>query len=290
MPQLEPYKGDYYLWKYLPNLPVCIVFGVLFILITTAHIWRMVKARLWFCSPFIFGGIVMVLGFLMRGIAYYNTSSLVLFILQSTFLVLPPAFFAASMYMVYTRIVRALGREDCSIIPSRWSTRLFLAADILCINIQGNGAGLTANQTPAVATAGRWVLISGLILHVVVFTGFIYICASFHRRFRQYLVNTGETTLVPWRQTLTMLYCTSVTIMARNIFRTIEYVMGQDAYLLTNEWPLYVFDFGPMAVLMLAFLIWYPGNIHGSGREAMELHSRDSAGEPFARGKTSERS
>lgn len=84
-----------------------------------------------------------------------------------------------------------------------------------------------------------------------------------------------------------MLYCTSVTIMARNIFRTIEYVMGEEAYLLTNEWPLYVFDFGPMAVLMLAFLIWYPGNLHGKGREAMELHSRDSAGEPFAQGKKS---
>lgn len=130
MPQLEPYNGTYYLWKYLPNFPVCIVFGVLFVLLTTAHIWRMVKTKLWFCSPFIFGGIMMVLGFVMRGVSYYNTADLIFFVLQSTFLVLPPAFFAASMYMVYTRIVRAVGREDCSLLTPRWSTRIFLTADI----------------------------------------------------------------------------------------------------------------------------------------------------------------
>lgn len=95
--------------------------------------------------------------------------------------------------------------------------------------------------------------------------------------------------MVPWRQSLTMLYCTSVTVMARNIFRTVEYIMGEDSYLFTNEWPIYVFDFGPMVVVMLAFLIWYPGNLHAPGREAMELHSRDSAGEPFVRTKASDR-
>lgn len=39
-----------------------------------------------------------------------------------------------------------------------------------------------------------------------------------------------------------MLYATSGLIMLRNIFRVVEYAMGQEAYLLSNEWCVYIFD------------------------------------------------
>ena len=50
---------------------------------------------------------------------------------------------------------------------------------------------------------------------------------------------------------LLVLYAVSAVIMTRNIFRVVEYAMGRDAYLLSVEWPVYIFD----AVLMTAVMV-----------------------------------
>lgn len=294
MPTLEPYKGDNFLWKYVPSLALSLVFMVLFTVLTLLHTWKMWKSRLWFCAPFVFGGLceyssprshseappltltypVEVLGFIFRAACYERTSNLITYLLQSIFLVLPPVFFAASMYMVYTRLVRTLQREDCSLITARWSTRLFLIADIVALNIQGNGGGLTASQNSNTADIGRWILVAGLLVHVLIFIGFLTICVNFHRRFKIYLKITDTTTDVPWRQSLVMLYITSALVTARNIFRTAEYVMGEDEYLFTNEWCIYTFDSAPMLLVMVAFFIWYPDQLRGGKENRLELDSR----------------
>lgn len=56
MAQLKPYKGSYFLWDYVPNLPASIVFTILFFILTGSHLWRMLRSRLWFCIPFVVGG------------------------------------------------------------------------------------------------------------------------------------------------------------------------------------------------------------------------------------------
>ncbi|RGP77579.1 rta1 like, partial [Fusarium longipes] len=37
MAQLRPYKGDYFLWEYLPSLPGAIAFAIAFFIITLAQ-------------------------------------------------------------------------------------------------------------------------------------------------------------------------------------------------------------------------------------------------------------
>lgn len=232
----------------------------------------------------------MMIGFIIRAFCYEQTDSLLLFIMQSMFLVLPPAFFAATLYMSYTRIVRAVGREDCSLISARWSTRAFLWADITCITVQGGGAGLLPSETPSAAKAGQYILVAGLILHILVFVCFVILCGTFHRRYRAWLLIHGQRTDVPWKVTLIMLYVCSVTVMVRNVFRTIEYVTGREGYLMANEWPIYALDFGPMVAVMVAFFVWYPGKLVAAGAESVELHSRDgSAAEPINQPKSAER-
>jgi hypothetical protein len=229
----------------------------------------------------------MIIGFVIRALCYDRTENLILFIMQGIFLVLPPAFYAATLYMSYTRIVRAVGREDCSLISARWSTRVFLWADITCINVQACGAGLLPSDTPAAAKSGQYILVAGLILHIVVFMCFLLLCGAFHHRYRAWLLVSGQRTDVPWKITLIMLYVCSVIVMARNVFRTAEYIMGREGYLMANEWPIYVLDFGPMVAVMVAFYLWYPGNLVATGAEALELHSRDgSAGQPINRPKS----
>ncbi|KAH8169363.1 RTA1 like protein [Sarocladium implicatum] len=282
MAQLKPYKGDYYLWDYLPSLPAAIAFAVIFLILTGAQLWRMVRSRLWFCIPLVTGGVLMVIGFAVRAICYNNTDNLGLFIMQGTLLVLPPAFFAATLYMSYTRVVRAVDGEACSLISSHWSTRVFLIADITCINVQGSGAGLLPSDSSSAAKAGQYILVGGLILHVLVFVCFIVLCTTFHLRYRAWQQTSGQSTTVPWKQTLKMLYATSIIITVRNIFRAVEYIEGREGYLMSNEWPLFVLDFGPMIAVLVAFYIWYPGSLGALKGQSMELTSQtESMTEPI---------
>lgn len=57
MPELLPYKNGYYLWDYVPSLPAAVVFLGLFTAATIWHAALLLRTRLWFCLPFIFGGL-----------------------------------------------------------------------------------------------------------------------------------------------------------------------------------------------------------------------------------------
>lgn len=208
-----------------------------------------------------------------RAIAYNNTGSLAIYIMQATFLLLPPIFFAASMYMVYSRIVRSVVNGPAfSLIAPRWSTRLFVLGDFLCLNIQGNGAGLLADQETV--HIGNPIVVTGLIFQVLLFLGFILMCYRFHQRFRRHLAETGAACDVPWRSYLLVLYCMSAAILGRNVYRVVEYIMGDDGYLMQTEWPTFAFDSAPMFAVMVAFGIWFPGGLRPRERDSMiELNS-----------------
>jgi hypothetical protein len=103
---------------------------------------------------------------------------------------------------------------------------------------------------------GEHLIVAGLILQIIIFGFFIYITFRFNIQFR----NKGrQVTDVPWQACLNMLYLTSVAIMARNVFRMIEFIMESDGYLQSTEWPVYVFDGTLMLVTMGVFFWWYPG-------------------------------
>lgn len=76
--------------------------------------------------------------------AYSATESpdweLMPFIMQSFFILLGPAFYAASIYMILGRLIRFLEGQDYSLISVKWLTKIFLLGDILSIISQGGGA------------------------------------------------------------------------------------------------------------------------------------------------------
>ena len=57
MAKLEPFRGDYYLWKYLPSAVAAAIFLVLFLVATLVISWRIWRTRTWFCSAFAVGGL-----------------------------------------------------------------------------------------------------------------------------------------------------------------------------------------------------------------------------------------
>ncbi|MCJ1439400.1 hypothetical protein MMC27_008794 [Xylographa pallens] len=271
MPTLETWRGSY-LWHYVPSLPAAVIFAVLFGIITTAHAWKMSKTKTWFCTPFVIGGLFEEVGYIARAAANNSTGALPPYLIQAIFLLLPPVFFAASLYMVYARVIRAVQGESHSLISPRWTTRIFVLGDFTCLLIQSVGSGLLA--TPKNVITGNYIIVGGLGLQVLLFAGFMVCCLNFNIRLRGHMAKTGAASDVRWQSSLNMLYATSLAILVRNIYRMAGFIMGQDGYLLSNEWPAYVLDGTLMLLVMIAFFIWYPNQLQPSvGDEATELTS-----------------
>nr|ADY16701.1 putative RTA1-like transmembrane protein [Penicillium aethiopicum] len=241
---------------------------------TQCNLYRKPLANPWLC-------LVEIIGYAFRAVSTYSTGKLVPYIMQDIFLVLPPVFFAATLYMAYSHIVKAIHGERFSPISMRWATRFFVTGDIVCLLIQGNAAGLLAK--PETTKTGDYIIIAGLILQIFIFVYFLICCLLFNMRVRAKVGDTGVTAHVPWQACLNMLYVTSMAILARNIFRVIEFGMQSvdDAgYLVTHEWPLYTFDGALMFSVMVVYFFWYPSQLHTMLRDSMvELTTSET---PFA--------
>ncbi|RSL53636.1 hypothetical protein CEP53_007686 [Fusarium sp. AF-6] len=142
MAVLEPYRGNYYLWKYLPSLEGAAISAALFSIATIAHLLRLSKNRSWFAIPFPIGGMMEVIGFATRAVAREKTGQLMPYVIQNTNILLAPVFFAASIYMTLGRLIRMTNGERHSIISLKWLTKIFVTSDVHSLMVQGGGAGM----------------------------------------------------------------------------------------------------------------------------------------------------
>lgn len=289
MPELLPYKDDRYLWNYLPSLPGALVFVVLFSLVTIAHTWRMIRHRVWFHAPFVVGCLgkshlpprtsrrvrhggltyhakqtVEAIGYVGYTIAHWHSNKLVPYIIQSIFLLIAPAFIAASIYMILGRLVTRLpSGHRCSIVRPAWLTKLFVLGDVLSLLTQAFGGGMMSKKGSKGKT-GQTVIIVGLAIQIVTFGFFLASAVVFHVRYAR-LAAAGArgrkrpdvASVVPWQKILWMMYTVSAFIMARSIFRTVEYIQGKEGYILNHQWMLFVFDSTLMFCATVLFYVMY---------------------------------
>jgi hypothetical protein len=61
------------------------------------------------------------------------------YIAQSILLLLGPALFAASIYMVLGRLIKLLEADFLSPISPKWMTKIFVAGDVLSFFAQSGG-------------------------------------------------------------------------------------------------------------------------------------------------------
>ena len=133
---------------------------------------------------------------------------------------------------------------------------------------------------PKLTLIGDYIIVAGLIIQVLMFAGFMWCCLSFNRKFSAHIAQKGEASQVPWQACLNMLYATSMAILVRNIYRVVEFIMGQDGFLMITEWPTYVFDGALMLLVMAGFFIWYPSQLRPRAPESMMELRSDATGSP----------
>lgn len=104
-------------------------------------------------------------GYAARASAAGKTDSLMTFSIQSSWILIAPTLFAASIYMCFGRLVRKLHAESYSMIPAKWLTKTFVLGDVLSFLIQGGAAGMLIIQN--LATIGKAMVILGLVIQVL---------------------------------------------------------------------------------------------------------------------------
>lgn len=210
-----------------------------------------------------------MIGYAARIAAANDTSKLGSYIIQQMFILLPPVLFAASIYMVLARIIRAVHGDKFSMIRPSRLTKTFVWGDVVSFYIQGGGGGMTAIRSTStskinLASLGLWIVVGGLVCQILIFSFFCLTAITFQKHYQRYL-NTAS--LVPvwpeWKQMMNMLYGVSGLIMIRSIFRVVEFASGADSYLMSHEWPLYVFDTILMFTVMVLFFFYHPCRIPG---------------------------
>ncbi|OJJ94602.1 hypothetical protein ASPACDRAFT_37692 [Aspergillus aculeatus ATCC 16872] len=251
--------------NYVPSKIAAIVLAAIFLVLTVLHLWRIVRTKHWFGLATVVGGLFEVVGLVARAYSQHDVSSKGPYIIQVLLILLAPIIFSAAIYMFLGRLIRATGHEELSFIRINILTKLFVLGDIICFFIQATGAGKLVNaDTSSAKNSAQTTILVGLGLQVVFFLIFALCAIVFHARVSrpENKMNVNPALRLNW--VLFSLYFASAMIVIRNIYRLIEYKMGESGYLQMHEWPAYAFDVALMACMMLASLFWYSTNTKGA--------------------------
>ncbi|KAI6777898.1 Protein RTA1 [Emericellopsis cladophorae] len=264
---------DFKLYRYTPSLPAAIVSAIVFAILTAVHAWRLYRARAFYFIAFTVGGVFQTVGYCGRIWGHFDKESLGGFIIQAILILVAPALYAASIYMILGRLIRTVHAQHHSLIPVQWVTRIFVTGDVLAFSLQAAGGGLSSGGSLEMFEMGEHIIIAGLFTQIAVFGFFVVTSILFHHRLSRYPTVEASRGSIPWRRDLWALYVTSAIILVRSVFRVIEYIQGNKGYLISHEIFLYIFDAILMAAVMLIFAIC------GHEMRAQEGNdSRDSAG------------
>ncbi|SCO22743.1 related to RTM1 protein [Fusarium fujikuroi] len=253
--------ADWSFYRYEPSTAAAVIFVILFSVTTFVHVFQMFRTKTWYMVAFCLGGISEIAGYVGRAINSTEDPgcwTLGPYVVQSVLLLIAPALMAASIYMILSRVILLTHGEEHVIIKRRWLTKIFVVGDIVSIQLQSAGGSMMsgANETNNLMKIGEYVIIGGLFFQLIIFGIFIVVVSVFHRRMNRSPTNKSLEPSIRWRHYLTTLYVTSGFIWVRSLFRVIEYLDGNDGYLMRTEAFLFVFD-ATLIWIVTVWMNWY---------------------------------
>ncbi|KAH8203224.1 hypothetical protein TruAng_002629 [Truncatella angustata] len=185
------------------------------------------------------------------------------YIIQTVFILLSPALFSASVYVILGKIVAVTDGDSHVWIKQRKITKTFVTGDLVCLFMQCGAGGLMGGSRafPSLYNVGNGLVIASLILQLLWFLFFVVVSVIFHRKMRISPTAAAERPEVRWQSYLVTLYIVAVLVMIRSLFRAIEFIEGRSGYLQSTEALFYVFD-PALMILAVAYLHWkHPSEI-----------------------------
>lgn len=211
----------------------------------------------------------MTAGYVFRYISAKSPADLGPYIMQSLFIILPPSLYAATIYMIYGRLVIFVNAPEASIIRPTRVTKIFVTGDVLAFLLQAGGGGMMAE--PSLGKLGQTIMLIGLFVQLLFFGFFLVVSLFFWKRMRndskfstplQYGNHSGSALL-------RLLLLAALIIILRCIFRILEFSQGHEGYLASHEAYMYIFDTTPMFLVQAMLHLVYAAKVFGpatSGR------------------------
>lgn len=139
-----------------------------------------------------------------------------------------------------------------------------------------------AGKTLKSVRNGQHLVVIGLLVQILFFGFFVVVSLIFNSRINKAPTARSSSPDIPWRKHMRALYIVSLLIMVRSIFRVIEYIQGNDGYILRHEIFLYIFDSVLMMGVMVIFNIIHPSEIKallrgGTMSKGVKLYKMDGA-------------
>jgi hypothetical protein len=225
----------------------------------------------------------MTVGYIFRFLSTKSPAELGPYIGQSLCIILPPSLYAATIYMIYGRLVLFVNAAEASIIRPTRVTKIFVCGDVLSFFMQAGGGGMMAQAS--MADMGQKIMLFGLFVQLLFLGFFLVIALVFWQRMRksskQYAIpQYGKHT---WDKLLKMVLGAAVIIILRCIFRVIEFAQGHSGYLVSHEIYMYIFDAAPMLGVQIMMHFVYAAEVFGIGRSSrlgktesvIDLYQRD---------------
>ncbi|KAH9904576.1 RTA1 like protein-domain-containing protein [Xylariomycetidae sp. FL2044] len=249
--------GDSYsVWLYAPNKGAPVFFAVAFLATGATHLWQSIhykSARL--TGIYVACALIFVVGFVFRELGAYDTENLVKYIVSICLCYAAPPLYELGNYYVLGRVLYFVPYHS-PIHPGRVLTT-FAAISMIVEALNGTGASYVANQSLTFdrQETGRVLLKIALVMQLVVVCLFLLLASFFHVRCRRNGINS-----VKVNQVLLTLYVSSAIILARCVYRTVEFFdlysinfsspdfdLSKASPIIRYEWFFYVFE----ATLML---------------------------------------
>lgn len=150
-----------------------------------------------------------------------------------------------------------------------------------------------AAGTLSAMDTGANIVIGGLGVQLVFFSFFVFVSVRFHRRYKKVEEGISTPSTPPssrlekfttgWEPIMWALYAACALILIRSIFRVVEFVQGNDGFIMKREYLLYIMDACLMSLTGLALVAVHPGSFLGrkvndrdSGVELMSTEYRAS--------------
>ncbi|KAL3490680.1 RTA1 like protein-domain-containing protein [Aspergillus germanicus] len=252
----------YQYYHYEPSVIATIPVAVLFALTSVIHIWQTILPRTWYMIPFNIGALCM---------PYISARqkpdwTMKPYVGQQVLILLGPALFAASIYMLLGWIIRVLNASSISPIRVNWVSKIFVSGHVISFMLQGGGGEILATANTAhKSQMGQAMILGGLLVQIIFFGLFIVTSIIFHRRMLKTPLHQMGTS-IPWVKYLKILYFISALIIIRSVYRVAEYAQGMDGALAREEALIYALDALLMLICCVVLNVFHPGKVV-SGRQ-----------------------
>ncbi|ETI26129.1 hypothetical protein G647_02906 [Cladophialophora carrionii CBS 160.54] len=291
---------DLNLYFYSPSTAAAVVFSVLYATLALWHGYiNFISTRRHaaggqkhkYTIPLFVACVISTAGWAVRIASINNVSSIPLYAVSASYIVISPIFVCATLYLLLTRLIRwsLPSGGDLQIflgISPRWIGRIFITSDVFSFLTQCSGSGIASsgNWEGNLKTVGTNVLLVGLCLQLATFTVFLAVLWMFGRR----AARTKEAGLDPSvRKVVFGVWLAGFFVQVRSIYRVVEFAMGVDGYLFKHEWCLYVFEAVPMFVALSVLAFYHPVRWMQQQKSSAEFAMQDTYAHPSRSGKVS---